>query len=73
MCEPAVAGLEVPWLELLSVKPLGDEEARELLTASQADRLAPAVADRPGDHAALPWAAGLETPQRGVVPLLRLH
>ncbi|HET8756822.1 MAG TPA: AAA family ATPase, partial [Solirubrobacteraceae bacterium] len=42
----AVAALEVPWLELLSVKPLDDDEARELLTASQADRLAPAVADR---------------------------
>jgi DNA-binding CsgD family transcriptional regulator len=42
----AVAALEVPWLELLAVRPLDDAEARELLTASQADRLAPAVADR---------------------------
>jgi DNA-binding CsgD family transcriptional regulator len=42
----AVAGLEVPWLELLRIAPLEDAEARELLSAAQSERLAPAVADR---------------------------
>src|SRR5918911_1419511 len=37
------AGLEVPWLERLRIRPLADEEARELL---QEERLAPPVADR---------------------------
>jgi len=59
----AVAGLEVPWLELLAVKPLDDEEARELLTASQADRLAPAVADRLVETSAGNPLALLEIPR----------
>ena len=42
----AVAGMEVPWLEGLRVEPLADEESRELLDASQIDRLAPSVTDR---------------------------
>src|SRR4051812_1719551 len=54
----AVAALEVPWLELLRIEPLAAAEARELLTASQAERIAPAGADRllgaPGGQAAPP-------------------
>src|SRR3954451_6919282 len=34
------AGLEVPWLERLSIAPLADGEARELLGASPAERMA---------------------------------
>jgi len=41
-----VAGLEVPWLERMRIAPLEAAEARELLGASQADRMAPAVAER---------------------------
>ncbi len=39
----AVAGMEVPWLERLTVAPLAEGEARELLGG---ERLAPPVADR---------------------------
>src|SRR3954452_11918909 len=35
----AVAGMDVPWLERMRVSPLGEAEARELLAASQLDRM----------------------------------
>jgi DNA-binding CsgD family transcriptional regulator len=58
-----VAGLEVPWLELLRIEPLAAAEARELLTASQADRIAPAVADRLVETSAGNPLALLEIPR----------
>jgi DNA-binding CsgD family transcriptional regulator len=59
----AVAGLEVPWLELLRIAPLAETEARELLTASQVERMAPAVADRLVETAAGNPLALLEIPR----------
>jgi DNA-binding CsgD family transcriptional regulator len=41
-----VAGLEVPWLERLRIPALAEAEARELLSASQLERMAPAVTER---------------------------
>src|SRR4051794_38509650 len=58
------AGLEVPWLERLSIAPLADGEARELLGASQAERMAPAVTDRLVRTAAGNPLAPLEMPRR---------
>src|SRR4051794_796656 len=58
------AGLEVPWLERLSIAPLADGEARELLGASQAERIAPAVTDRLVRTAAGNPLAPLEMPRR---------
>src|SRR6185436_5733134 len=59
----AVAGLEVPWLELLRIEPLAETEARELLTASQIERMAPAVADRLVETSAGNPLALLEIPR----------
>ena len=59
----AVAGLEVPWLELLRIEPLAETEARELLTASQVERMAPAVADRLVETSAGNPLALLEIPR----------
>src|SRR5262245_25693839 len=59
----AVAGLEVPWLELLRIEPLAEAEARELLTASQVERMAPAVADRLVETSAGNPLALLEIPR----------
>ena len=59
----AVAGLEVPWLELLRIEPLAAADARELLTASQAERIAPAVADRLVETSAGNPLALLEIPR----------
>ena len=59
----AVAGMEVPWLESLRIEPLGDDEARELLGASQVERLAPSVADRLVETAAGNPLALLEIPR----------
>ena len=56
----AVAGMEVPWLERLSVSPLGDGEARELLGS---ERLAPSVAERLVSTAAGNPLALLEIPR----------
>jgi DNA-binding CsgD family transcriptional regulator len=56
----AVAGMEVPWLERLSVAPLADGEARELLGG---ERLAPSVADRLVNTAAGNPLALLEIPR----------
>src|SRR6185437_11656497 len=58
-----VAGLEVPWLEMLRIEPLADTEARELLTASQVERIAPAVADRLVETSAGNPLALLEIPR----------
>jgi ATP/maltotriose-dependent transcriptional regulator MalT len=55
-----VAAVDVPWLERLRIGPLGDEEARELLTD---ERLAPSVADRLVDTAAGNPLALLEIPR----------
>jgi ATP/maltotriose-dependent transcriptional regulator MalT len=55
-----VAGLEVPWLERLRIRPLADVEARELL---QEERLAPPVADRLVSTAAGNPLALLEIPR----------
>jgi DNA-binding CsgD family transcriptional regulator len=59
----AVAGIEVPWLERLRIAPLGDAEARELLGASQVERLAPIVTDRVVETAAGNPLALLEIPR----------
>jgi DNA-binding CsgD family transcriptional regulator len=59
----AVAALEVPWLELLRIEPLAEAEARELLGASQVERLAPAVTDRLVKTAAGNPLALLEIPR----------
>ena len=60
----AVAGMEVPWLERLRVAPLADDEARELLGASQIERLAPSVTDRLVETAAGNPLALLEIPRQ---------
>ncbi len=59
----AVAGLDVPWLERLRITPLGEADARELLTSAQAERLAPTVADRLVSTAAGNPLALLEIPR----------
>ena len=68
----AVAALEVPWLERLRIAPLGEAEARELLAASQLDRMVqtvdrPARPDRGGQpaRAAGDPAPALRRPARG--------
>jgi DNA-binding CsgD family transcriptional regulator len=57
------AGLEVPWLERLRIAPLDEAEARELLGASQLERLAPTVTDRLVQTAAGNPLALLEIPR----------
>jgi DNA-binding CsgD family transcriptional regulator len=56
----AVARMDVPWLERLTVPPLDTEHARELLVQ---ERLAPSVADRLLDTAAGNPLALLEIPR----------
>jgi DNA-binding CsgD family transcriptional regulator len=58
------AALEVPWLERLRISPLADDEARELLSGAQTERLAPSVADRLVSTAAGNPLALLEIPRQ---------
>ena len=60
----AVAAMEVPWLEGLRIEPLADDESRELLGASQVERLAPSVTDRLVETAAGNPLALLEIPRQ---------
>ena len=59
----AAAALEVPWLERLRIPALGEGEARELLSGSQTERMAPAVTDRLVQTAAGNPLALLEIPR----------
>ena len=59
----AAAALEVPWLERLRIAPLVEAEARELLAASQLDRMVPTVTDRLVQTAAGNPLALLEIPR----------
>jgi DNA-binding CsgD family transcriptional regulator len=58
------AALEVPWLERLRISPLADDEARELLSGTHPERLAPSVADRLVSTAAGNPLALLEIPRQ---------
>jgi DNA-binding CsgD family transcriptional regulator len=59
----AAAALEVPWLERLRIPALDEAEARELLSGSQTERMAPAVTDRLVQTAAGNPLALLEIPR----------